>query len=356
MKPAAGGIEQSAKRVVTLCGLNIPPAAVKSIEHSRVYDNYLDRHSAIGLKYEVVAYVALDMKSILSTLVVIGYTLTASGIEAYLTMENDTFSTRHDDDYTHGTKLEVVDGHRHYMLQQTMYAPSDLDRKDHIVGDRPYCGMLIVGIGYEFLNDPDTPWTHYGEFDFGMIGPAAGCKETQTLIHKWLGCREPKGWDNQLHNEFVVNGQWWTKYNWHIADWIAVVPRAGVAAGTIQDFAEVGCDLKIGWNIRPTPANDLILSSARDGEGWAKKVTAYVYVGVDERYYLYNHVLEGSMFGHRDDGLDVKKEPFVGEFRFGAVVKVDRFFATYYSVIRQDEFKHQKNSPNYGGIGIGWGW
>lgn len=291
------------------------------------------------------------------TLIAAGWAVCAAALETYLTMENDTFLVNQDNDYTHGTKLEAVtDSGFHYMISQTMYAPADLNREDHIVGDRPYCGMLIGGIGYEFLQDEESPWTNYGELDFGMIGPASGCKETQTMIHKLLGCKEPKGWDNQLHNEFVVNGQWWTKYNWYLTKWLAIVPKGGLAAGTIQDFAEIGCDIKIGWNIRPTVNNEIMFSAPKGGSGWLDKLSAYVYAGASERYYLYNHILEGSLFGHKDDGLDVAIEPFVTELRVGAVVRYDRFFATYYAVFRTDEFRHQQHAPDYGGIGIGWTW
>lgn len=280
--------------------------------------------------------------------------LSSLGFETYLTMENDTFSAKRDSQYTHGTKIEVVtDNGCHFLASQTMYAPHDLRQKEHIDGDRPYCGMLLGGVGYEFFKDAKSLWTHYGELDIGIIGPAAGCKETQTFIHKLLDCRKPKGWDNQLHNEVVVNGQWWTKYNWYLCNWFAIVPRAGAAVGTIQDMVEVGCDVKIGWNMHPTVNNEIIFSASRS-ESWTKKLTAYVFAGVGERYYLYNHILEGSMFGHKDDGLDVDINPFVTEFRWGLVVKYDRFFATYYNIHRTDEYKHQPDAPVYGGIGIGW--
>lgn len=36
---------------------------------------------------------------------------------------------------------------------------------------------------------------------------------------------------------------------------MAIVPRAGVFAGTVQDAAEVGCDLKIGWNMKNDVGN-----------------------------------------------------------------------------------------------------
>lgn len=309
------------------------------------------------LFFTSVAYLAMRNKTFLFSLATL-FCLKVFSLETILTMENDTFLKRADNDYTHGTKGEVVtDSGLHYMLSQTMYAPDDLKQKHHIPHDRPYAGMLIGGLGYEFFQNPQSPWTHYGEFDFGMIGPAAMCKDTQTMIHKLLGCRKPQGWDDQLHNEFVVNGQWWTKYNWYLTDWMAIVPRSGVAAGTIQDFGEVGADLKIGYNIRPTANNEIMFSapSRRGAVKWSK-LSAYVYGGASERYYLYNHMLEGTLFGHRDDYLKADIERFVTEMRVGAVLKYDRFYATYYAVFRTDEYRHQKNAPDYAGIGIGFTW
>ena len=279
------------------------------------------------------------------------------GIETYLTMENDTFLVKQDNDYTHGTELKVVDDKWHYLIEQNMYAPSDLRKKEHIKGDRPYCGLLLGGIGYEFFYDPESNWDHYGELNFGMVGPAAGCKTTQTLIHKMLNCKKPEGWDNQLHNEFVVNAQWWTKYNYFVTDWFAVVPRVGVAAGTLQDMVEVGCDFRIGYNMQKTAGNNIMFSApAVADRGWKDKLSCYMFAGVDERYYLYNHILEGSLFGHKDDGLDVDIHPFVPEARAGVVIKYDRFYFAYHAVFRGDEFKGQKHRPDYGGICVGWTW
>ena len=299
------------------------------------------------------------MKKLIFTAVSIA-AFTVFGLETYFTMENDTFLKRSDNDFSHATKGEVVtDSGLHFMLSQNMYTPNDLRLTHHVAGERPYAGMLIGGVGYEFFQDPASAWTHYGELDFGMIGPAAMCKDTQTAIHKLLNCRKPQGWDDQLNNEFVVNGQWWTKYNWFITDWLAFVPKGGVAAGTIQDFGEVGGDLKIGWNIKPTANNEIMFSATSKGakgHGWLDKLTAYLYAGASERYYLYNHILEGTMFGHRDDDLKVDIERFVTELRCGAVVKYDRFFATYYAVFRTDEYKHQRDRPDYGGLCLGWTW
>ena len=202
-------------------------------------------------------------KTIAASLLLILPMTSFGQFETRLTMENDTFLKQDDSDYTHGTKFEIVDDVHgmHYMVQQTMYAPPNLDLTHHVPGDRPYAGVLIGGIGHEFFRDDQSPWTHYGEFNFGMIGPSAGCKETQTFIHKILNCHKPMGWDDQLHDEIVLNAQWWTKYNWEMWDWLVLVPKAGIAGGNLEDFLEGGIDLKIGYNIKRSPNNEIMFSA-----------------------------------------------------------------------------------------------
>ena len=153
--------------------------------------------------------------------------------------------------------------------------------------------------------------------------------------------------------------QWWEKYNWYIYDYVALVPRVGVLAGTVQDAIEVGCDLKIGWNIRNDVGNNIMFSSAYGKlRSWLDDLMVYVYVGVDERAYLYNHILQGSFIRSKDKDthLDVDIEPFVGEVQCGACLQFKQFTVKYYMVFRQDEFKGQKNAPNYAGLAFGWIW
>lgn len=188
-----------------------------------------------------------------------------------------------------------------------------------------------------------------------MIGPSAHAGEVQRWVHEWRHCRKPEGWDNQLHDEFCVNFQWWTKYHWFITDWIALIPRAGVFAGSIQDGAELGCDLKIGYNIRKDAGNNVMFSAtaAKSSSFW-DNVSIYAFVGPDGRYYLYNHILEGSLFNDKDDDLKVDILPFVGEIQCGAGLEVYGFFVKYYAVFRTHEFRNQKSSPDYGGLVLGY--
>ena len=277
---------------------------------------------------------------------------------AFFTFENDCLLKHSDNDYSAGVELKyITDDNWYFKLQQNMYTPNSIRIKEHIKGDRPYAGALLGAVGKELFVDPDSPWSHYVEGNFGMIGPASCAEYSQKIIHKLLDCHMPQGWDNQIHNEFVVNGQWWTRYNWFLCDYVAIVPRGGVAAGTIQDFLDVGVDLKIGWNMRRKEIGiNPMFSATQNKPSWKEKLSFWVYGGVGERYYLYNHFLEGSMFGHRDDDLKVDIEPFVSEAHVGAVLQYDKFFITWYGIFRTDEYKHQKESPNYGGLSIGLIW
>lgn len=120
---------------------------------------------------------------------------------------------------------------------------------------------------------------------------------------------------------------------------------------------ETGVDLKIGYNIGRPSSNNILFSAPAPRGNWRwKDLSAYAYCGAGERYYLYNHILEGSMFNNRDDDLKVDIRPFVTELRAGVVLKYDRFYATYYAIFRTDEYRHQRKSPDFGGIGIGWTW
>lgn len=80
-----------------------------------------------------------------------------------------------------------------------------------------------------------------------------------------------------------------------------LVPRVGVLVGTVQDAIEIGCDLKIGWNLQKDAGNSLMFSSSIGQQrSFLDKLCAYVYIGADERYYLYNHFLEGSFIRSKD--------------------------------------------------------
>jgi len=290
--------------------------------------------------------------------------MTAFSDSVALMLENDCFFNRtfknQDNDYTHGTGLEYwYHDEWRFVLQQNMYTPEDISTEYHVPGSRPYAGWLGAEIGKRVFIDEKSPWTHYVALNFGMVGPSAHAGDVQDWIHKILGCGRPKGWDTQLSDEFCVNGQWWSKYHWYICDYVALIPRGGVLVGTLQDAAELGADLKIGWNIRKhkdVGNNNMLSATFEDNSSFWDKVVVYAFVGGDCRYYLYNHFLEGSLFNNKDKDVTVDIEPFVGEFCFGAYLEIYGVFVKYYGIVRSHEYKTQENYPDYGGLNFGYRW
>ena len=85
---------------------------------------------------------------------------------------------------------------------QFAFTPSDLDRSDKIVGDVPYAGVITVDfILYKWEED----FFHEYMLTLGMIGPSTLTDEFQEGYHKITGNSDPKGWNNQLEDDFLYN-------------------------------------------------------------------------------------------------------------------------------------------------------
>jgi len=118
-----------------------------------------------------------------------------------LQFENDCLFRRtmrnQDNDYTHGTGLEYwFKDEWRFTFQQNMYTPENITAYEHLVGERPYAGWLGGSVGKELFIDAKSPWTHFADLHFGMVGPAARAGDVQKAVHRALGCREPNGWAN----------------------------------------------------------------------------------------------------------------------------------------------------------------
>ena len=84
------------------------------------------------------------------------------------------------------------------------------------------------------------------EFDAGVIGPAAGGKWEQTAIHRGSGNSVPRGWDNQIRGDVVLD------YYLRLEKTLAACGVADVGlyadatAGTLYDNAAAGVAGRVG--------------------------------------------------------------------------------------------------------------
>jgi lipid A 3-O-deacylase len=142
---------------------------------------------------------------------------------------------------------------------QSMYTPQDPARTDLILNDRPYAGLLYVGMAWNRRkHEPqgDSEILDTRELTLGVIGPLALAEEAQNLVHDVIGVDQFQGWDNQLGNEPALQMALDRKFKAYRGTG-AITPgfsadtirRLGLQLGNIETSAMVGIEGRVGWNI-----------------------------------------------------------------------------------------------------------
>lgn len=283
----------------------------------------------------------------------------AYGGQLNVQLEND-FPWHSDNDMTHGTRIEYVrdDGLR-FGVQQQMYTPNDLRRENQVEGEHPYAGTMLGFVGYRDVDRLNGFLSAYDdvELQVGVLGPSSHADDVQRCIHKWLGCKDPKGWGHQLHDEFEINAVYFKgldarllgeDYGWSLR-WNNEI---GGCLGTLQIFGGVDSELKLGYGFGAGELDDEIRV-----RGLERPVChVYALAGAEGRWWGRNELLEGNAgYVHNHDTLTVEKEPLTGCLKagFGARYKgVDvRCLWLWWS----REYKTQKDVPHYMSLTVGFG-
>lgn len=89
-------------------------------------------------------------------------------------------------------------------LHHEAYTPSTIRSDSILRGDRPYAGLAYASLhGTAYLHNEKS--TLQTAMIIGIIGPAAGGREIQTLIHRATGDFIPLGWQHQIQNDLLLN-------------------------------------------------------------------------------------------------------------------------------------------------------
>lgn len=143
-------------------------------------------------------------------------------------------------------------------LGQSMYTPRDRTRRDLIEDDRPYAGLLYMGLAWNRrvpLSEHRYEMLETRELTLGIIGPASLARDTQNMVHDLRGIDRFNGWSNQLHNEPALQVALERKYKAYQygafkPGWSHnFVGRWGVHLGNIQTATNIGLEWRAGWNI-----------------------------------------------------------------------------------------------------------
>jgi hypothetical protein len=190
------------------------------------------------------------------------------------------------------------------------------------------------------------------ELDIGIVGPHSYAEDVQEWAHRLLDSEEPKGWSNQLKDEFALELIYERK--WRLAAsnlWQGFgydfIPHLGARVGNVYIYANTGAELRFGWN----PPGDFGTCPIRPGcesnaapdmeEDRGRSFGIHLFLNVDGRAVLRDIFLDGNTC---KDSHSVDKRYFVADITAGIGISAKRFKLSYGVVYRTKEFHKQSSN------------
>jgi lipid A 3-O-deacylase len=246
-------------------------------------------------------------------------------------------------------------------LGQNIYTPEDLSRRGLVKDDRPYAGWTYFSLTFHVKNAVrlDT-----FEITAGIVGPSSLAEETQRIVHRWLESDDPKGWDNQLKDEPGLIISW--QRNWRLVSvgmgggfGFDFIPRIGAALGNVATFANIGGEIRIGYNlpldfgtslIRPGSGIDAPVDIADPRIRRRKNFGFHLFGDVEGRAVARNIFLDGNTWR---ESHSVDKRPLVADLAAGFAILYKRVKLSFTYVYRTKEFERQWQGQQFGSITLG---
>lgn len=260
-------------------------------------------------------------------------------------------------------------------IGQSMYTPADPQRTDLIADDRPYAGLLYVGLSWNRRRyDPNTGAEKLDtrEITLGVIGPLSLAHEAQDMVHEARGSEKFRGWHNQLKNEPALELAREQKFRDYrgsspvISGFSADTIRSvGLRLGNIETSVSAGVEGRIGWNlpndfgsypIRPAAENRPPLPASPGGEDIrlaGARPGAHAFATLEAKLVAHDFSLDGNLFR---DSHSVARRPLVVQAALG--FSVQRPVAGHgvrlavMRVYRSREFEEQRGRHSFGSIAL----
>lgn len=241
-----------------------------------------------------------------------------------------------------------------YSVAQGMYTPTDLEESALIVDDQPYAGTLLWT---SRIHSFDERIANSLALTLGVVGPLSLAEYGQTVIHSIIGAQEPKGWDNQIHNEpvFRVSGENIIRlYEFHFSRSVEFDANlySQLGVGNLRSDVGTGLVFRVGNKldqsyayINPIPARGVntLAGSPSDGLNWQLVASAY-------GSYVFNDItIDGNTF--KDSHyVDLVNEQ--GVVSLALAVSWENWGFIFSSQQGGDIFEGQTSPTSFGAVSI----
>ena len=241
-------------------------------------------------------------------------------------------------------------------LGQTMYTPEDKFRSDLISDDRPYAGALLMSLGYHARKGDHL---RTSQLRFGIVGPSALSRQTQTWWHDVIDVEPFDGWDHQLRDEPVIQliherRKRVARYQGASGLGWDMTRHWGASLGNFATYANYGVEWRFGLRIpddfgtaplRPAGENIAPVHALPAGN-WH----GHLFIAFDARAVAHDITLDGNTF---KSSHSVDKRPLVVDVGYGIAVQHGSWRYAFARYHRSREFKGQRDVPVYGTFTIG---
>lgn len=262
---------------------------------------------------------------------------------------------------------------------QSMYTPEDYTRTDLILDDRPYAGLLYMGLAWNRRkHEPESnqEMLDTRELTLGVIGPWSLAEQSQHVVHDAIDSPRFLGWDHQLKNEPAFQMALDRKFKTYRSAG-AIIPgfsadaiqSAGLRLGNIETSATLGIEGRIGWNlpndfgsypIRPGAENrPPSAASLPDGSNQAIPPTSrprpgmHLFGILEAKAVAWDFSLDGNLFRASHS---VTRRPWVAQAAVGVsaqgIVAGRGYRLAVMRVYRTREFEEQDTNQAYGSIAL----
>ncbi len=240
-----------------------------------------------------------------------------------------------------------------YEVSQLLHTPADLERSVPDPGDRPYAGLLYLGLTTHLQSEKSLQSL---KLIAGVIGPYSLGEKSQNVAHHAFENKMPRGWGSQLKNEPVVNLMFDYRRKYPLVSTssgfgVELIPIGGVSLGNLSIQARAETQVRIGYNLPNDFGTTLLRGIAYlpfpQANNMGDKWGIYTFAGASATAIARDLTLDGNSF---EKSPNVDKRPFVPAVEVGASLWTSRFQTTFTYLMSGNNFYGQRVRGDYGSV------
>ncbi|WP_308365199.1 lipid A deacylase LpxR family protein [Microbulbifer sp. TB1203] len=241
-------------------------------------------------------------------------------------------------------------------LGHGIFTPGDWRQGGLIEDDRPYAGVLVVGVKYNGRNDCDMRST---SFDIGIVGPSARGKELQQGVHKLVGSEKFRGWDNQIGDEIVfrLSTRKLRRFQFKRPPdtWQQdLILRSGGSIGNLSTYADIGAEWRFGPRLPDNFGSAPLLPVSENtvptrNRAFMPRLEIHGFVTLSLRAVFHDITLDGNTW---KDSHSVQRNPLVADLGVGVAGSYGKWKFAFARYLRSREFEEQAELPQLGSLAV----